>query len=108
MSCAVEEWKEGPFSRVLQNIHELENQVVTFKRVCHIKQLQLRSLGAALQNRGRRLKNQGSMDLCDSLEIAKQKTSHDLQLKEPQVSIQSGQLNFSKKDIKRLEQELKR
>lgn len=48
------------------------------------------------------------MELCDSLEKAKQKTLHDLQVKESQVNIQSGQLNSSKKDIERLEQELKR
>lgn len=48
------------------------------------------------------------MELCDNLEKAKQKISHDLQVKESQVNIQSGQLNSCKKDIEKLEQELKR
>lgn len=52
--------------------------------------------------------NQSLMELCDNLEKAKQKISHDLQVKESQVNIQSGQLNSCKKDIERLEQELKR
>ncbi|NXI74638.1 CENPF protein, partial [Anseranas semipalmata] len=52
--------------------------------------------------------NQSLMELCDSLDKAKQKISHDLQVKESQVNIQSGQLNSSKKEIERLEQELKR
>lgn len=52
--------------------------------------------------------NQSLMELCDNLEKTKQKISHDLQVKESQVSIQSGQLNSCKKDIERLEQELKR
>lgn len=48
------------------------------------------------------------MELCDSLDKAKQKISHDLKVKESQINIQSGQLNDSKKEIERLEQELKR
>ncbi|KFV71396.1 Centromere protein F, partial [Dryobates pubescens] len=52
--------------------------------------------------------NQSLMELCDSLEKAKQKISHDLHVKDSQVNIQAGQLNSSKKDIERLEQELKR
>uniref|UniRef100_A0A8C3L4U2 Centromere protein F n=1 Tax=Chrysolophus pictus TaxID=9089 RepID=A0A8C3L4U2_CHRPC len=48
------------------------------------------------------------MELCDSLDKAKQKNSHDLQVKESQVNILSGQLSSSKKEIERLEQELKR
>ncbi|NXE47590.1 CENPF protein, partial [Casuarius casuarius] len=120
MSWAVEEWKEGLSTRVLQKIHELESQVDKLKKERQQRQFQLESLEAALQkqkqkvenekNEGATLKreNQSLMELCDSLEKAKQKISHDLQVKESQVNFQSGQLNSSKKQIERLEQELKR
>lgn len=48
------------------------------------------------------------MELCDNLEKAKQKISHELQVKESQVNYQAGQLNSGKKQIEKLEQELKR
>nr|XP_013805190.1 PREDICTED: centromere protein F [Apteryx mantelli mantelli] len=120
MSWAVEEWKEGLSTRVLQKIEELESQVDKLKKERQQRQFQLESLEAALQkqkqkvenekNEGATLKreNQSLMELCDSLEKAKQKISHDLQVKESQVNFQSGQLNSSKKQIERLEQELKR
>ncbi|KAM6406826.1 centromere protein F [Pluvialis apricaria] len=120
MSWAVEEWKEGLSPRVLQKIHELESQVDKLKKERQQRQFQLESLEAALQKQKQKVENekneaatlkrenQGLMELCDSLEKAKQKISHDLQVKESQVNIQSGQLNSSKKDIERLEQELKR
>ncbi|KAM8809849.1 centromere protein F [Eudromia elegans] len=120
MSWAVEEWKEGLSTRVLQKIQELESQVDKLKKERQQRQFQLESLEAALQkqkqkvenekNEGATLKreNQSLMELCDSLEKAKQKISHDLQVKESQVNFQSGQLNSSKKQIERLEQELKR
>ncbi|XP_025904199.1 centromere protein F isoform X2 [Nothoprocta perdicaria] len=120
MSWAVEEWKEGLSTRVLQKIQELESQVDKLKKERQQRQFQLESLEAALQkqkqkvenekNEGATLKreNQSLMELCDNLEKAKQKISHDLQVKESQVNFQSGQLNSSKKQIERLEQELKR
>ncbi|KAM6323946.1 centromere protein F [Aegotheles albertisi] len=120
MSWAVEEWKEGLSPRVLQKIHELESQVERLKKERQQRQFQLESLEAALQKQKQKVENekneaatlkrenQSLMELCDSLEKAKQKISHDLQVKESQVNIQSGQLNSSKKDIERLEQELKR
>ncbi|XP_074945003.1 centromere protein F isoform X2 [Phalacrocorax aristotelis] len=120
MSWAVEEWKEGLSPRVLQKIHELESQVDKLKKERQQRQFQLESLEAALQKQKQKVENekneaatlkrenQSLMELCDSLEKAKQKISHDLQVKESQVNIQSGQLNSSKKDIERLEQELKR
>ncbi|XP_029891814.1 centromere protein F isoform X3 [Aquila chrysaetos chrysaetos] len=120
MSWAVEEWKEGLSPRVLQKIHELESQVDKLKKERQQRQFQLESLEAALQKQKQKVENekneaailkrenQSLMELCDSLEKAKQKTLHDLQVKESQVNIQSGQLNSSKKDIERLEQELKR
>ncbi|KAM7117618.1 centromere protein F isoform 1-T2 [Ciconia maguari] len=120
MSWAVEEWKEGLSPRVLQKIHELEGQVDKLKKERQQRQFQLESLEAALQKQKQKVENekneaatlkrenQSLMELCDSLEKAKQKISHDLQVKESQVNIQSGQLNSSKKDIERLEQELKR
>ncbi|XP_027537723.1 centromere protein F [Neopelma chrysocephalum] len=120
MSWAVEEWKEGLSPRVLQKIHELESQVDKLKKERQQRQYQLETLEAALQKQKQKVENeknestilkrenQSLMELCDNLEKAKQKISHDLQVKESQVNIQSGQLNSSKKDIERLEQELKR
>ncbi|XP_026702196.1 centromere protein F [Athene cunicularia] len=120
MSWAVEEWKEGLSPRVIQKIHELESQVDKLKKERQQRQFQLESLEAALQKQKQKVENekneaatlkrenQSLMELCDNLEKAKQKVSHDLQVKESQVHIQSGQLNSSKKDIERLEQELKR
>ncbi|XP_009947335.1 PREDICTED: centromere protein F [Leptosomus discolor] len=120
MSWAVEEWKEGLAPRVLQKIHELESQVDKLKKERQQRQFQLESLEAALQKQKQKVENekneaatlkrenQSLMELCDSLEKTKQKISHDLQVKESQVNIQSGQLNSSKKDIERLEQEVKR
>ncbi|NWI67844.1 CENPF protein, partial [Todus mexicanus] len=121
MSWAVEEWKEGLSPRVLQKIQELESQVDKLKKERQQRQFQLESLEAALQKQKQKVvenekneaatlkrENQSLMELCDNLEKAKQKISHDLQVKESQVNIQSGQLNSSKKDIERLEQEVKR
>ncbi|XP_061209900.1 centromere protein F isoform X2 [Neopsephotus bourkii] len=120
MSWAVEEWKEGVAPRVLQKIHELESQVDKLRKERQQRQFQLESLEAALQKQKQKVENekneaallkrenQSLMELCDTLEKAKQKISHDLQAKESQINIQSGQLNSSKKDIERLEQELKR
>ncbi|XP_009699275.1 PREDICTED: centromere protein F, partial [Cariama cristata] len=117
MSWAVEEWKEGLSPRVLQKIHELESQVDKLKKELQQRQFQLE---AALERQKRKVENEKNeaailkrenkrlMELCDSLEIAKQKISRDLQVKESQVNIQLGQLNSSQKDIQRLEQELKR
>ncbi|NXJ79067.1 CENPF protein, partial [Trogon melanurus] len=122
MIWAVEEWKEGLSPRVLQKIRELESQVDKLEKEHQQSQFQLESLEAALQktetegnienekNEAAALKRETQivMELCDNLEKAKEKISHDLQVKESQTNIQSGQLNSSKKDIKRLEQELKR
>ncbi|NXN09284.1 CENPF protein, partial [Indicator maculatus] len=120
MSWAVEEWKEGLSARVLQKIHELESQVDKLKKERQQRQFQLESLEAALQKQKQKVENekneaatlkrenQSLMELCDSLEKAKQKMSHDLHVKESQVSIQAGQLNSSKKNIEKLEEELKR
>ncbi|XP_068041797.1 centromere protein F isoform X2 [Anomalospiza imberbis] len=120
MSWALEEWKEGLSPRILQKIHELESQVDKLKKERQQRQYQLETLEAALQKQKQKVEseknesailkreNQSLMELCDNLEKAKQKISHDLQVKESQVNIQSGQLNSCKKDIERLEQELKR
>uniref|UniRef100_A0A8C2T6M7 Centromere protein F n=1 Tax=Coturnix japonica TaxID=93934 RepID=A0A8C2T6M7_COTJA len=120
MSWVVEEWKEGLAPRVLQKIHELESQVDKLKKERQQRQFQLDSLEAALQKQKQKVENeknetaslkrenQSLMELCDSLDKAKQKNSHDLQVKESQVNILSGQLSSSKKEIERLEQELKR
>ncbi|TFJ99541.1 zinc finger protein 3-like [Platysternon megacephalum] len=120
MSWVIEEWKEGLSTRVLQKIQELESQLDKLKKERQQRQFQLESLEAALQkqkqkvenekNEGATLKreNQSLMELCDNLEKTKQKISHDLQVKESQVNYQAGQLTSSKKQIERLEQELKR
>ncbi|NXU17331.1 CENPF protein, partial [Pardalotus punctatus] len=118
MSWAVEEWKEGLSARVLQKIHELESQVDKLQKERQQRQYQLETLEAALQKQKveneksesaiLKRENQSLMELCDNLEKAKQKISHDLQVKQSQINIQSSQLNSSKKDIERLEQELKR
>ncbi|XP_044867545.1 centromere protein F [Mauremys mutica] len=120
MSWVVEEWKEGLSTRALQKIQELESQLDKLKKERQQRQFQLESLEAALQkqkqkvenekNEGATLKreNQSLMELCDNLEKTKQKISHDLQVKESQVNYQVGQLTSSKKQIERLEQELKR
>ncbi|XP_033001351.1 centromere protein F [Lacerta agilis] len=120
MSWAVEEWKEGLSTRALNKIQELESQLEKLKKERQQRQFQLESLEAALQkqkqkvenekNEGATLKreNQNLMELCDSLEKTRQKLSHELQVKESQVSVQEGQLLSSKKQTERLEQELKR
>ncbi|NWS62169.1 CENPF protein, partial [Chunga burmeisteri] len=120
MSWAAEEWKEGLSPRVLQKIRELESQVDKLKKELQQRQFQLQSLEATLQKQQQKVENEKNeaavlkrenkrlMELCDSLQIAKEKISHGLQVKESQVNIQSGQLNSNQKDIKRLEQELKR
>ncbi|XP_028580483.2 centromere protein F [Podarcis muralis] len=120
MSWAVEEWKEGLSTRALHKIQELESQLEKLKKERQQRQFQLESLEAALQkqkqkvenekNEGATLKreNQNLMELCDSLEKTRQKLSHELQVKETQVSVQEGQLLSSKKQTERLEQELKR
>ncbi|XP_042301311.1 LOW QUALITY PROTEIN: centromere protein F [Sceloporus undulatus] len=120
MSWAVEEWKEGLSTRVLHKIQELESHLEKLKKERQQKQFQLESLEAALQkqkqkveqekNEGATLKreNQNLMELCDNLENARQKLCHELQVKESQVNFQEGQLISSKKNIEKLEQELKR
>ncbi|NXG20495.1 CENPF protein, partial [Grallaria varia] len=120
MSWTVEEWKEGLSPRVLQKIHELESQVEKLKKERQQRQYQFESLEAALQKQKQKVENERNesailkrenqrlMNLCDNLEKEKQKISHDLQVKESQVNFQSGQLNSSKRDIERLEKELKR
>ncbi|XP_025025342.1 centromere protein F [Python bivittatus] len=120
MSWAGEEWKEGLSTRVLQKIQELESQVEKFKKERQQRQFQLESLEAALEkqkqkveegkNEGATLKreNQSLMELCDNLEKNRQKLFHELQGKESQINFQEGQLISSKKQVERLEQDLKR
>ncbi|KAJ7341084.1 hypothetical protein JRQ81_004794 [Phrynocephalus forsythii] len=120
MSWVVEEWKEGLSTKVLHKIQELESQLEKLRKERQQRQFQLESLEAALQkqkqkvdhekNEGATLKreNQNLMEQCDALENARQKLSHELQVKESQVNFQEGQLVSSKKQIEKLEQELKR
>ncbi|XP_026535833.1 centromere protein F [Notechis scutatus] len=120
MSWVVEEWKEGLSIRVLQKIHDLENQAEKFKKERQQRQFQLESLEAALEkqkqkvdkekNEGATLKreNQNLMELCDNLEKTRQKLFHELQMKESQINFQEGQLISSKKQVESLEQDFKR
>ncbi|KAM6166258.1 centromere protein F [Erethizon dorsatum] len=120
MSWALEEWKEGLPTRALQKIQELEGQLDKLKKEKQQRQFQLDTLEAALQKQkqkvetekteGTNLKreNQRLMEICENLEKSKQKISHELQVKESRVILQEGQLNSGKKQIEKLEQELKR
>lgn len=51
--------------------------------------------------------NQALVESCESLDKTRQKLAHDLQVKEQQVNYLEGQLNSSKKQIDRLEQDAK-
>lgn len=52
--------------------------------------------------------NQSLVESCEGLEKTRQKLTHDIQTKEQQVNYLEGQLNSSKKQIDRLEQEIKK
>ncbi|KAM4770864.1 centromere protein F [Rhinophrynus dorsalis] len=120
MSWVVEEWKEGLPTKTLQKIQELESQLDKLKKERQQRQLQLESLEAAFQKQKQKVEsekgevsalkreNQSLIELCDSQEKAKQKLTHDHQVKESQVNFLEGQLSASKKHIEKLEQELKR
>ncbi|XP_027274519.1 centromere protein F isoform X2 [Cricetulus griseus] len=120
MSWALEEWKEGLPTRALQKIQELEGQLDKLKKEKQQRQFQLDSLEAALQKQKQKVEdgktegadlkreNQRLMEICENLEKAKQKVSHELQVKESKVNFQEGQLSSCKKQIEKLEQELKR
>ncbi|XP_048348999.1 centromere protein F [Sphaerodactylus townsendi] len=120
MSWAVEEWKEGLSTRVLHKIQELESQLEKLRKERQQRQFQLDSLEAALEKQKQKVENektegstlkrenQSLIELCGNLEKTRQKLSHELQVKESQVSFQEGQLMASKKQAERLEQELKR
>ncbi|KFP28221.1 Centromere protein F, partial [Colius striatus] len=95
---------------VVWKTHQLEIQAKKLKKEHQQRQFQLASLEEALQkekveNEKKALKreNWSLMELSDSFEKAEQKISHDLQMKEFQVNIQSGQLNSTKtEEMKRL------
>ncbi|XP_063299903.1 centromere protein F isoform X2 [Pelobates fuscus] len=120
MSWVVEEWKEGLPTKSLQKIQELESQLDKLKKERQQKQFQLESLEAAFQKQKQKVEsekgevtalkreNQSLIELCDNQEKAKQKLLHDHQVKETQVNFLDGQLASSKKQIEKLEQELKR
>lgn len=120
MSWALEEWKEGLPTRALQKIQELEGQLDKLKKEKQQRQFQLDSLEAALQKQKQKVEdgktegadlkreNQRLMEICENLEKTRQKISHELQVKESQVNFQEGQLSSCKKQIEKLEQELKR
>ncbi|XP_057626840.1 centromere protein F [Chionomys nivalis] len=120
MSWALEEWKEGLPTRALQKIQELEGQLDKLKKEKQQRQFQLDSLEAALQKQRQKVEdgktegadlkreNQRLMEICENLEKTRQKISHELQVKESQMNFQEGQLSSCKKQIEKLEQELKR
>ncbi|KAM4042320.1 centromere protein F isoform 2-T2 [Anomaloglossus baeobatrachus] len=120
MSWVVEEWKEGLPTKTLQKIQELESQVDKLKKERQQRQLQLESLEAAFQKQKQKVEseksevtalkreNQSLIELCDNLEKTRQKLSHEREVKEAQVSLLEGQLGAGKKQLEKLEQELRR
>ncbi|XP_075451739.1 centromere protein F isoform X2 [Ascaphus truei] len=120
MSWVVDEWKEGLPTKSLQKIQELESQLDKLKKERQQRQFQLESLEAAFQKQKQKVEsekseatalkreNQSLLELCGSHEKIKQKLTHDHQVKESQVNFLEGQLISSKKQIEKLEQELKR
>ncbi|MBN3304345.1 CENPF protein, partial [Amia calva] len=120
MSWAVEEWKDGLPGKALQKIQEIEGQLDKLKKERQQKQFQLESLEAAFQKQKQKVEmekneavvlkreNQSLVESCDSLEKLRQKVSHELQIKEQQVNYLEGQLTSSKKQVEKLEQDIKR
>ncbi|XP_078505906.1 centromere protein F [Lissotriton helveticus] len=120
MSWAVEEWKDGLPAKALQKIQELESQLEKFKKERQQRQFQFESLEAAFQkekqkadkerNEATALKreNQSLIEVCANLEKVKEKIAHDYQLKESQVNFLDGQVAASKKQMERMEQDIKR
>ncbi|CAN2387427.1 Centromere protein F [Pristimantis euphronides] len=120
MSWVVEEWKEGLPTKSLQKIQELEAQLEKLKKERQQRQFQLESLEAAFQKQKQKVEseksevtalkreNQSLLELCDNQEKTRQKLSHEQQVKDTQVNILEGQLSASRKNVDKLEQELKR
>ncbi|XP_056424286.1 centromere protein F isoform X2 [Hyla sarda] len=120
MSWVVEEWKEGLPTKTLQKIQELESQLDKLKKERQQRQFQLESLEAAFQKQKQKVEcekgeitalkreNQSLIELCDNQEKTRQKLSHEQQVKDTQINFLEGQLSASKKNIEKLEQELKR
>ncbi|XP_069089999.1 centromere protein F isoform X2 [Pleurodeles waltl] len=120
MSWAVEEWKDGLPAKALQKIQELESQLEKLKKERQQRQFQFESLEAAFQkekqkadkerNEASALKreNQNLIEVCANLEKVKEKIVHDYQLKESQANFLDGQVAASKKQIERMEQDIKR
>ncbi|XP_018118078.1 centromere protein F isoform X2 [Xenopus laevis] len=120
MSWVVEEWKEGLPTKTLQKIQELESQLDKLKKERQQRQFQLESMEDAFQKQKQKAEseknevaaikreNQSLIETCDNQEKAKQKITHEFQVKESQVNFLEGQLSASKKQIEKLEQELKR
>ncbi|XP_031436037.1 centromere protein F isoform X2 [Clupea harengus] len=120
MSWVVEEWKDGLSGKALQKIQEFESQLDKLKKERQQKQFQLESLEAALQKQKQKFdseksevaaikrENQSLLESCDNLDKTRLKLTHDLQVKEQQVNFLEGQLATSRKQIERLEQELKK
>nr|DBA27257.1 TPA: hypothetical protein GDO54_011421 [Pyxicephalus adspersus] len=120
MSWVVDEWKEGLPTKTLQKIQELESQLDKLKKERQQRQFQLESLEAAFQKQKQKVEseknevtamkreNQSLLEICDNQEKTRQKMAHDQQVKDTQINILEGQLTASKKQIEKLEQELKR
>lgn len=52
--------------------------------------------------------NQSLVESCESLEKTRQRITHEMQVKDQQVNYLEGQMNSSRKQIEKLEQEIKR
>ncbi|XP_043917247.1 centromere protein F [Protopterus annectens] len=120
MSWATEEWKEGLPTKALQKIQEMETQVNKLVKERQQRQFQMDSLEAALQKQKQKVEseknemtalkreNQSLTESCDNLEKLRQKISHDLQVKEAQINFLDGQLSLNRKQIEKLELEIKK
>uniref|UniRef100_UPI00398EF13B centromere protein F-like n=1 Tax=Pristiophorus japonicus TaxID=55135 RepID=UPI00398EF13B len=120
MSWAVEEWKSELSSRALRKISEYEGQLEKLKKERQQKQLQLDSLEVAFQKQNQKLEGERDENAAlkreaqslteegNSLEKARQRLCHEIQVKETLVCSLEGQLLAAKKQVDNLEQRLKR
>ncbi|XP_069750130.1 centromere protein F-like [Narcine bancroftii] len=120
MSWALEEWKSGLSSQAMQKILEYESQLEKLKKERQQKQLQLDSLEIAFQKQTQKLegeknenaslkrKTQNLTDMCNDAEKAQKRLYHEIQAKEALVCNLEGQLLAAKKQVDKLEQDIKR
>uniref|UniRef100_A0A8C4RYG4 Centromere protein F-like n=1 Tax=Erpetoichthys calabaricus TaxID=27687 RepID=A0A8C4RYG4_ERPCA len=120
MSWTLDNWKADLPHRALQKVEDLEVQLEKLKKERQQRQFQLETSDTALLkqkqkydescNEASTLKKEVKKLLEDttSLDRAKGRLSHDLQVKDAQVCSLEGQLGSARKQIDSLQQELKR